>query len=262
MFAYSPVYSPEGYIIAIIILAVVIYLLKSYYFKKVKFDADFTKALAAPIIFAILVRLLADAGVVGKSQWWSVTPGIYIVGIIYGLIIITIALAVQDRFKIPYWKITLFLGAITSLPVFYKLYQHMLSPLRFFAPVALATIASAIVYGFSKLHPKLKFLSVRYNYLIFFAHFLDASGTFIGMTYFGFSEEHMVAGYLIHLTGTALIMYPMKLLVVGLALYILENWYKEEGKTEVTYYRIIKVTMFIIGIGPGIRNALLLTLVR
>jgi len=55
-------------------------------------------------------------------------------------------------------------------------------------------------------------------------------------------------------------MFPLKLFVVGLALYLMETWYQEEG--EELYYKIIKVTMFVLGIGPGMRNALLLTLVR
>jgi len=182
-------YTPKDYIVAIIILALVLQFLRSYFFKRVSFDADFIKALAAPMVFAILVRLLVDAGVVEKSKLWSVTPGIYIVGIVYGLVIITIALALQERLNIPYWKISLVLGVITSFPVFYKLYQHMLSPLRFFIPVALAALAAALVYGLSHLHPKLEFLRMRYNYLILFAHFLDASGTFIGIDFFGFGEE-------------------------------------------------------------------------
>lgn len=252
------VYTPQDYIVAIVILATLLYLLKSYFFKKVSFDEDFIKALPAPILLAILIRMLADAGVVEKSQWWSVTPGIYIVGVAYGVAVISLSMALAPRLKLPYWKITLALGALVALPVLLKLYQQMHSPARFFLPLAMAGFLTLLVYLVSFLHPSLEFLRVRYSHLVLFAHFLDASGTFIGIDFLNFSEEHILAEYFINLTGTAMVMFPLKLLVVGFALYVIEKWYEEEG--EELYYKIIKVTMFVLGVGPGLRNALLLTL--
>ncbi len=252
-------YKPIDYVIAIVILAFILQSLRVFLFRKIRFDGDFIKTLAPPMLFAIFLRLLVDAGVVEKSKLWSVTPGVYIVGIVYGLILVHIGIAVQERTGIAYWKTSLalgFLGAFIPLSILIK---HMISPLNFFKPVLLATLATALVYGISLLSPRLDFLRVRYSYLVLFAHFLDASGTFIGIDFYGFGEEHIVAEYFINLTGTALVMFPLKLAVVGTALYLLEKWYEEER--EELYYKIIKVTMFVLGVGPGMRNALLLTLV-
>jgi len=250
-------YTPQDYLVAIVILMALLYLVKRFFFQRVSFDQSFIKALPAPIVFSILIRMLADVGVVQKSQWWSVTPGVYVVGVIYAVVAISIALALEERLRQPYWKITLAIGALTSLPVLAELYPYMEAPIRFFLPLAIAILSTLIIYAISFAHGSLGFLRIRYSYAVLFAHFLDASGTFVGIGYFGFLEEHILAEYFIGLTGTALVMFPLKLLVVGLALYVLEEWYEEEQ--EELYYKIIKVTMFVLGIGPGIRNALLLT---
>ncbi|RLG57409.1 MAG: hypothetical protein DRN95_05620 [Candidatus Hydrothermarchaeota archaeon] len=81
---------------------------------------------------------------------------------------------------------------------------------------------------------------------------LDGSGTFIGINYYGFGEEHILTEYLINIAGTSLIIIPVKLIIILLALYILE---KEDEESK-----IIKVVLFILGFGPGLRNSLVLTL--
>ena len=72
--------------------------------------------------------------------------------------------------------------------------------------------------------------------------------------------EHLLPIYFITLAGNnALVMIPIKLLVVGLTIYFIEKWYAEEEKTERnrTLYVMVKLLIFVIGIGPGLRNTLL-----
>jgi uncharacterized membrane protein len=55
------------------------------------------------------------------------------------------------------------------------------------------------------------------NLSILLAHFMDASTTYIGIDKLGYFSKHVVPTYLIQLTGTALVMYPLKLIIfVGL----------------------------------------------
>ena len=49
------------------------------------------------------------------------------------------------------------------------------------------------------------------NLSILLAHLMDASSTYIGVDKLGYYEKHVVPTYLIQLTGTALVMYPLKL---------------------------------------------------
>ncbi|WP_456474352.1 DUF63 family protein [Candidatus Pyrohabitans sp.] len=252
------VYTPLDYVRGFILLIIILWLLKRYLFTRVDLDRDFMIALIPPIVFAITIRLLADAGVYEKSQWWSVTPGIYVLGVAYGSVLVGTGLFLQERYGIRYWKVVLVLGAVTVPYFLIRLISEMSSPIRFFYPVALAAVLTIGVEAVARV-ANLKFLRTSGNQGIIFAHFLDASGTFIGIDYFHFSEEHILPEIIINLAGTALVMIPLKLVVVGAVLYLLEKWRLEEG--EDVYYRIIKVTIFILGFGPGTRNSLLLTLV-
>ncbi|NOZ59863.1 MAG: DUF63 family protein [Euryarchaeota archaeon] len=252
------VYTPMDYVKSFAILLLILWALRRYLFTRVSLDRDFMLALIPPVVLAITIRMLADAGVYEKSQWWSVTPGIYVLGVAYGAVLVGIGLALERRFGIRYWKVVLLLGAITIPPFLLKLIAEMTAPHRFLYPVALAAALTLGVYWLARV-AGLGFLHSQGNLAVVFAHMLDASGTFIGIDYFHFGEEHILPEIFINLAGTAAVMIPLKLLVVGAVLYLLEKWRQEEGEDQ--YYRIIKITIFILGFGPGTRNSLLLTLV-
>ena len=58
--------------------------------------------------------------------------------------------------------------------------------------------------------PALSFLDDRFNLMIIYAHMLDASSTYIGVDWFSYYEKHVVPTFLIDLTGSAAIMFPLE----------------------------------------------------
>lgn len=252
------VYTPMDYAIGITILLAILALLYKFLFPRVCVDRYFAFALIPAIVFGIVVRVLADAGYYPKSDWWSVTPGIYLTACAFGTAYLSLSLYLEKKLKIEYWKISLAIGALV-LPYFVlNLVQHMKSPLNVFYPFILAALLTSVVYTISLRNDKTRIFTKNDSAAIIFAHMLDASGTFIGIDFFGFSEEHILPEIFINLAGTALVMIPVKLVVVLLALYYLDKW-REEG--DEVLYRAIKLVFFILGFGPGSRNSLLLTLV-
>lgn len=252
------VYTPQDYVIGIAILLIILALLRRFLFRIVKLDKYFALSLAPAIVFGIVVRVLADAGFYPKSDWWSVTPGIYVTSCVFGAAYLSVSLYLQKKIKLEYWKISLVIGTLAVSYFLLNLAAYIKHPLRIFYPFALAALVSILVYSASSLDKKTRIFRARENLAIIFAHLLDGSGTFIGIDYFGFSEEHIIPELLINLAGSAAVMIPLKLAVVLAAIYLIEKWKEEEGVD--LYYGIIKITLFILGIGPGARNALLLTL--
>jgi len=253
------VYTPKDYVIALIILFTVLYLLSKFLFNRISLDEHLAIAIAPIIILSITIRLLADADVYPKNELWSVTPGVYILGLVVGTIVISLGLALEKRIGWPYWKTSLIVGTALIPYFFVKLLSNMTYPIRALYPLSIAIIVTVLVYvAISKIE-MLEMFKSKSNIAILFAHLLDASGTYVGMNFYGFYEEHPLPEYLINLFGTAAIMIPLKLLVVGAAIYYLETR-KEEGPEEDLYYKMIKFVFFILGIGPGIRNAIILTL--
>lgn len=251
------VYTPQDYVIAIAILLAILEMLRRSLFRIVKPDRCFAASLAPAIIFGIAVRVLADAGFYQKSDWWSVTPGIYLTAIAFGSAYLAASLYIQKKSGIEYWKLSLFIGTPVALYFLLNLAGYMKHPFRILYPLALAALISGLVYLVSLLRKETKIFRAEENLAIIFAHLFDGSGTFIGMEYFGFSEEHIIPELLINLAGSAAVMIPLKLAVILAAIYLIEKWKEEEVDL---YYGMIKITLFILGIGPGTRNALLLAL--
>ncbi len=101
----------------------------------------------------------------------------------------------------------------------------------------------------------LKFLDERLNQMIVSAHMLDASSTYFGVDWFSYYEKHVVPTFLINLTGSAAIMFPLKLLVLLPVLYMIDKSMKEPSLRNLT-----KLTMITLGLAPAVRNTLRLAL--
>jgi uncharacterized membrane protein len=93
------------------------------------------------------------------------------------------------------------------------------------------------------------------NLSILLAHLLDASSTYIGVDTLGYYEKHVVPTYLIQLTGTALVMYPLKLIIFIGVLYLLDTQF-EDDKQSYNMKMLIKMVILILGLSPATRNTI------
>jgi uncharacterized membrane protein len=101
----------------------------------------------------------------------------------------------------------------------------------------------------------LNFLDERFNQMIIYAHMLDASSTYYGVDWFGYYEKHVVPTFLIDLTGSAAIMFPLKLAILLPVLYMIDKSMQEPSLRNLT-----KLTLITLGLAPAIRNTLRLAL--
>jgi uncharacterized membrane protein len=125
-------------------------------------------------------------------------------------------------------------------------------------PLAVILFGSSLAGGIYLLRRPLKwlhFLDNPFNFSILLSHMLDASSTYIGVDWFGYYEKHVIPTLFIDLTGTALVMYPLKLLVLLPALFILDKSMEESSLKDMT-----KLVLITLGLAPAIRNTLRLTL--
>lgn len=123
---------------------------------------------------------------------------------------------------------------------------------------AVFTLGSALagaIYLSRLVVPWLKFLDNRYNLAILYAHMLDASSTYIGVDWFGYYEKHVVPTILIDLTGTAAVMFPLKLLILLPVLSMID-----ESMKDPTLRNLTKLALITLGLAPAVRNTLRLAL--
>lgn len=256
------VYSPEDYVICIAILLFVLWFLFRHLFSRIKFDRDFIRAVSPYVLIGIFIRLLVDVHILEADRLWNVTPGVYISTIILGLISLWIGVHLSKYFKIPYWYIPLALGILILLPISYLLLSRINHPERILDPIAITVVILFSVYLISRCL-KIEIFQRKENLAIIFAHLLDGCATFIVLnSYPNFYEEHLLPSYLISMAGgNAFIMVPVKLILILVVIYLIEKWHDEEKEKDELLYRAIKFTIFVLGMGPGLRDTLLPSLV-
>ena len=200
------------------------------------------------------LRVIEDAGLVTPpASYLLITPLIYFL-----VFLVTTASLILTRkilgvnFHRVYATIGLLwtfvnLAALSTIGI-----QRPLVPV---AVLFLGTFLTGIIYLLRVPLPQLNFLDNRYNLAILYSHMLDASSTYIGVDWFGYYEKHVVPTYLIDLTGTAAIMYPLKLLVLLPLLSIIDKYIEDKSLLNLT-----KLALIVLGLAPAIRNTLRLTL--
>jgi len=123
---------------------------------------------------------------------------------------------------------------------------------------AVFLLGSSITAGLLLLRrslPWLQFLDDRLNLTVIYAHMLDASSTYLGVDWFEYYEKHVVPTFLIDITGTAAIMFPLKLLILLPVLSMIDRSLEDPSLRNLT-----KLALITLGLAPAVRNTLRLAL--
>ncbi|MFH1721373.1 MAG: DUF63 family protein [Candidatus Altiarchaeota archaeon] len=248
-----------GLILGLSVFYLIIPLLKRF---EVKVDEYFAVSLLGFIFFGGSARELVDQGygfypgyVDYPGNFWLVAPGIFFSMFVLTIAVLFLALMVQRYLKIRYYWTMVIVGWGLFSYNTYLIFSHVQQwwPLAYIA--GFLTLSLVFLWALMQVK-RFDFLRFEYNYLIVAGHLLDASATFVGIDFLGFAEKHVLPTALIELTGTAAVMYPLKLLFLIPALYIIDRDLKDDAFSR----RIIKLVILIIGAGPGIRDATLTVL--
>ena len=121
-----------------------------------------------------------------------------------------------------------------------NLTMHLLEVPNVLALAVAATIVVALAFrAIAPEHPLSSALGAPENLLLAFAHFLDAAATYRALEIFGYGEKHVLPSALISLSGTAAVMFPLKLLVILLVVYVLDIELKKELADNPTIVALI-----------------------
>ena len=90
--------------------------------------------------------------------------------------------------------------------------------------------------------------------VLYFGHFIDGSATFLGIDKYGYVEKHVLPTWFIETFGTAIVMLPLKFLVVTGVIVALENEeHKDDQKQMIS---LLILFLLALGLGPGTRDIL------
>lgn len=254
-------YQPQDYVIYISLLLIILWLLRKYFFSRVKIDKDFIYAISPYILVGTFIRIMVDIRFFERNNLWNITPGVYLLTAAIALTAIFLGMYLQKKTGKPYWITPLLLGVILVVPLTYEIVVHLIYPERVLYPLIMSLILLSLVYITSSFFHIQAFQSID-NVAIIFAHLLDGCATFIAINYYNFSEEHLLPMFLISIAGdNAFIMVPTKLILILVVVYLFEKWHTEDKEADDVLYKEMKLLLFILGIGPGIRDTLLPALI-
>jgi uncharacterized membrane protein len=132
-------------------------------------------------------------------------------------------------------------------------------PLAFVLILGLAIMSTLLIYNFAKYtqykFPSLKPYLLPINVALFFGHLLDASATFIAIDYYDYFEKHVVPTLFIDLVGTAAVMFVLKIVLIGVVIYVIDVKFRDDLKSSPNLVGLVKACVLILGLAPGIRDA-------
>lgn len=185
------------------------------------------------MIGASVLRVLVDAGTI-PFNFWTVSPGLYI-----GAAAITLlawGISVKQK-KYDQLTVLYAIGLVTMFPIMAMV--TLSQPIAALYITVATLVSSAILWFFYR----------GLNWAVLFGHMLDASATWISIDFFGYGEKHVLPSFLINTFNTAAVMFPLKLLFIIPILWAIDKY-----SDDVNSANFIKIIIFIVGFGPGIRD--------
>lgn len=222
-------------------------------------DEVFIFAVSPYIFVGGSLRVVEDAGIVAAPfKYLLITPLIYFFIFFVCVAVLMLSVGLQRAIHINYYWPFATAGVAWSALNVWLLYQTAPSfnagILALILSVAVAL--SFAVYAIARLL-NFTLLKDRVNAFVLDGQLFDATATSFGLTFLPYAEKHVLPNFLIEATGTAFVMYPLKLMVTVPVLFIIDQYLKTESKNLVG---LVKLAILTVGLAPAIRDTLRMTL--
>ncbi len=230
---------------AIILFAVAYLLYEKLLKKRVDIDKKFGLAFVSFAVLASSLHVLKDMKMLPEVIFD--TPGIYVVMGFLFVISFAISKTIEKTTKIAYWKTLSFIALAPAVAVIIFILSVASNILGFAYILSLFAVSTAALYAVGM---KLTKILTKENFLVLAAHMLDASSTFVAISSFNYGEQHVVPTFFMGLFGPE-VMFPLKLITIGAVVYVLDKDVQDKK-----FRTFIKLVILVLGLAPGLRDAL------
>lgn len=227
---------------------------------EVKITPRFIASVLPFVLAGSSLRVLEDspAGIIHPPfSYLLITPNIYflVFAITIGCLWISIRLQKAGLVKdfhltfASFGLLWFFVNLVTLLH-----FENIVAP---YVPLFVLGAGTGLTFTFYLIarHFKSSIFTDPLNLSILMVQLMDASSTYIGIDKLGYYEKHVVPSYLIDLTDTALVMYPLKLIIFIGVLYVLDTQF-EDDERSLNLKVLIKMVILILGLSPATRNTI------
>ncbi len=227
-----------------IILVIAVFLLYKFLEKRFEIDKKFILANVPYIILGSSARVVEDAGFLQPPiSYVFMSPFIFFLIFLLAFPAILISKRFAgDRYYLPYGLIGLLFAVspITMLFLSLKIENPLVLPYG--------------ILGASLVAPAFYFLPLKtknsLSASVMFAHMLDAFITFLGVSYHGYREIHVLPAFLVEKFG-AIALPIAKFGVIGAVLYMIDTSEEKESLKN-----FLKFVILVLGLAPALRNGL------
>jgi len=176
-------------------------------------DRRFVVGVVCYVLFGSSLRVFEDAHMFAPPlKYLFITPIIYFV--VFFVTVTSLAISLRlyhERYHVAFSCVGLFLTAINICVLLW--HESITYPVEALLIVILTALITSAIYLSSR-RMNIRFLSSRFNIAILGAHLFDASSTTVAIDLLtNYHGKHVVENYLIGITGTGAVMYPLKLFV-------------------------------------------------
>lgn len=240
-------------------------------FRKIEIDPISIFYSIIPFIFlGSSTRALVDNGIYPKTIF-LITPGLYILVGMLTIFSFLFSIYLFNKKGIDYRYTLLSLGILFSIPNIFFFSNVNFTAIAY---VLLTWILVSIIFlamtffvlyiknnigqnngekNISNTLEKIK--KYKINFSILLAHLFDASTTYVAVEYYNYYEQHVLPNAINQLFDTYLTLFPMKIIVIIGALYIIDQYFD-----DLMIKNLLKLTVFVLGLAPGLRNILTLAI--
>jgi uncharacterized membrane protein len=231
---------------------------------QIKITLRFIASVTPFVLAGSSLRVIEDAqlGIIHPPiSYLLITPIIYFVVFIVTVICLWISVQLQRKGMVKDFHITF---ACTGLLWFFVNliillhFEHIVSA---YVPLFVLGAGSGLTFIFYLIARRLNssIFTNPLNLSILMIHLMDASATYIGIDKLGYFSKHVAPSFLIKLTGTALVMYPLKLFIFIGVIYLLDTQFEDDIQSS-NMKMLIKMTLLVLGFSTAARDTIRMTL--
>ena len=245
-----------------LILIAAVYIIYRW-FKKSEFplDGPFVLATLPYVVFGGVLRVVQDTRMITSDlQFLIVTPFIYFVIFFYTFSILVLSHYLERKgLCTSYIKVYAGVGifSVFCVALFLLAWGMANTQIDLFVLAVIplmALMATLLIFACMRYILKWQYVTDPLYVALIFGQMLDASATSYGIDLHPsvqYIEQHVVGSALIEWTHTAFVMFPLKLVVLFPAVYIMEMYRKEANPA---FWHLILLAMIIVGLAPGVRD--------
>jgi uncharacterized membrane protein len=246
---FGPGYNVLNTLVFGIILGIIVILLIKMFWCIKKDPKDLIIPVIPFIFLGSSTRALVDNGIYPLS-YLLITPGIYIITGLATIITLLVSVYIERKTNLDYRYLIFLVGVVICIPNILNI-----SHINFVALAQVLGSWALLSSVFVIFRNKWSLIKDKFNLSVLLAHIFDASATFVAIDFYPYGEQHVLPNALIGLTGTALVMFPLKIIVILFALYVIDSYIEDK-----TIKNMLKLAILILGISTGLRDLLSLVM--